>query len=222
MAIIYGTNGDDSLNGTARADDITSYLGNDTINSGAGNDKIYSLGGNSMLFIDAGSGNDIVNVIGGYADIEGGNGRDQIYVFGTGEKFIDGGVGGDWIKGSNNSASINHMDGGAGGDEIEIRGGTNYVDGGQGNDLIIVGGQAANSVNTLIGGAHNDTFYISTYPASSSQILDFAHNHDKISIGGVAYNSLIVAYDQTTDTTMVDYNHTHLVVNGHLVADDFI
>jgi Ca2+-binding RTX toxin-like protein len=69
MALINGTNGNDSLNGTN---------GDDTINGLAGNDSLFGLAGNDIL--DGGTGAD---------RMEGGDGSDTYIVDNIGDQIIE-------------------------------------------------------------------------------------------------------------------------------------
>ena len=62
MAKIYGTNGNDNLNGTGKNDKIYSYGGNDIITPGLGDDLIYSESGGKTLIFHKGDGNDTLLV----------------------------------------------------------------------------------------------------------------------------------------------------------------
>lgn len=98
---IYGTNGNDNLNGTELADiSIFGYAGNDSINGKGGKD-----------IIDAGEGNDIVNGGNDNDTILGRSGKDTLYgdsgndaVFGeAGDDFMWGGEGIDSLFGGANN-----------------------------------------------------------------------------------------------------------------------
>jgi Ca2+-binding RTX toxin-like protein len=75
---ILGTDGDEHINGTSKADEIYAGDGDDHINSGAGAD--YVDGGDGDDKIDAGGGDD--TLVGGAGDdfLNGGGGSDT-YVF---------------------------------------------------------------------------------------------------------------------------------------------
>ncbi|WP_392480426.1 calcium-binding protein [Nostoc sp. C110] len=97
MAAIYGTSGNDNLNGTESADiSIFGYAGNDNINGKGGDD-----------IIDAGEGNDLVSGGNGKDTILGRGGKDTLYgddgndvIFGeAGDDFIWGGAGTDILLG---------------------------------------------------------------------------------------------------------------------------
>lgn len=117
MAIIYGTGGSDTLQGSIGSDTIYGYAegtdpdletGNDTIYGGNGRDTIYGGGGNDTLY--GGNLNDT---------LYGGAGDDHLYGDGDND-ILDGGEGNDtlWIGG--NSTGIDTFRGGAGSDTVRL------------------------------------------------------------------------------------------------------
>lgn len=94
MGVVFGTGGDDSLNGSNNSDLIVSGRGDDTIAAGAGHDLVF-----------AGSGNDVV---------DGGDGWDLIFG-GRGDDEIDGGAGNDLLVGGKGDDTLI---GGAGNDKL--------------------------------------------------------------------------------------------------------
>jgi Ca2+-binding RTX toxin-like protein len=52
MALIYGTSGNDVLDGTIGDDEIYGFEGNDMIRGGSGKDEIYGGTGNDTYFIN--------------------------------------------------------------------------------------------------------------------------------------------------------------------------
>ncbi len=97
LCTITGTNGSDTLTGTAGDDVICGGNGKDTIDGGGGNDII--IGGNGKDDLNGGDGNDT---------LLGGNGKDQ----------LTGGAGLDVLRGGNGPDTLNAQDG-AGGDTVE-------------------------------------------------------------------------------------------------------
>ncbi|MBS3650704.1 M10 family metallopeptidase C-terminal domain-containing protein [Pseudaminobacter sp. 19-2017] len=85
MALIKGTNSNNTLGGTTSADEIYAY---------GGNDKVYGYGGND--WIDGGAGNDI---------LYGGAGNDDL-IGGTGINTLYGGAGADWFRMSARSSAL--------------------------------------------------------------------------------------------------------------------
>ena len=71
---VVGTNGKDSLAGTARADGVLALGGNDTVRAGASQDKVCGGNGNDKLFGEA--GNDKLLGEAGNDFLDGGSGTD--------------------------------------------------------------------------------------------------------------------------------------------------
>jgi hypothetical protein len=86
-ATIVGTEGADTIRGTAHRDVIVARGGDDRIAAGAGNDVVCGGGGNDR--IDAGAGDDAVRGEGGSDRVDGGAGRDRI-VGGAGRDLCAG------------------------------------------------------------------------------------------------------------------------------------
>lgn len=110
------------------------------------------------LIVDAGDGNDIVNVIGDLdVGIKGGNGDDVIYG-GTGDNRVSGGAGNDIIYAG---AGNNAIAGDAGNDRLIGGTGSDTLIGGDGNDYMLgnggddyMWGDAGNDY--MSGGSGND------------------------------------------------------------------
>lgn len=136
--VVFGTAGNDRLNGGAGSQLILGLEGNDRIDGGAGGDCIVGGLGNDNL--EGGAGGDI---------IDGGEGNDK----------IEGGAEGDTIKGGSDNDNIR---GGAGNDNILGEGDNDVIDGDAGADFID-GGDAHDILkggaggDTLIGGSGIDT-----------------------------------------------------------------
>jgi Ca2+-binding RTX toxin-like protein len=133
IRVIVGTNGTESISiglTTVGSDMIFGRNGDDTINSGAGNDLIC--GGNSGGIINAGLGDDTV---------DGGNGNDTLRG-GDGNDLLLGGGGNDTLEGGNNNDTLNGGGGtdtlrGESGDDTMTGGsGPDSFNGGPGNDTV--------------------------------------------------------------------------------------
>ncbi|MBD3663089.1 Hint domain-containing protein [Sulfitobacter aestuariivivens] len=101
MANLFGTSGNDTLNGEGEDDLIDLGAGDDFANGGAGNDTILGGEGNDDLFggegddtVDGGAGDDLITGGAGADSLLGGDGNDQFYGLTVGD-FINGGEGGD-------------------------------------------------------------------------------------------------------------------------------
>ena len=111
---IYGTQGDDHLQGTDFEDWIDGHRGDDRIDGGAGNDSIRGWRGNDILHggaghdhllgdhgndeLHGGAGRDALSGSGGNDLLYGGDGDDSLYG-GHGHDRLDGGAGRDWLFG---------------------------------------------------------------------------------------------------------------------------
>ncbi len=73
--MLFGLNGNDTLNGGAQGDLLCGGNGNDTLNGGAGNDTLDSEAGDDIL--NGGSGNDILRGMSGIDTLTGGLGADR-------------------------------------------------------------------------------------------------------------------------------------------------
>lgn len=98
MAIISGTNSNETLNGTTTDDTIKGFGGRDFLNGLAGNDIIYGGDGNDVLSGD--EGDDYLSGDDGNDVITGGIGVDQLRG-GDGNDTLNGGAGDDKIIGAN-------------------------------------------------------------------------------------------------------------------------
>lgn len=94
--IIVGTNGDNTLDGTAQGDLVFAGAGDDVINSGEGNDLVFAGSGDDT--VNAGDGNDIVLAGWGDDTVNGGEGDDLLFG-GCGDDELNGGAGDDWLIG---------------------------------------------------------------------------------------------------------------------------
>lgn len=143
---IYGTAGNDRINGGAGNTLIIAFEGNNVINGGSGNDCIIAGDGNNT--ISSGAGNDIIVVGNGANTLNGGAGNDTITA-GNGGNKIDGGAGSDTITSGDGNDILK---GGAGNDSMYGNGGNDSIDGGAGNDRLYGGA----GDDTIVGGAGSD------------------------------------------------------------------
>lgn len=178
---VYGGNSTDLIYGGAGNDSLFGDDGNDTIYAGAGSVLIRGNDGDDVIYGDASvdsideiygdDGNDIIHGGAGIATIEGGKGNDTVYGATTGN-HISGGDGNDTIYGS---TAIDYITGGFGNDQLfgiagndELYGdedndliygglGAVLIYGGTGNDAIVTGSSSTSLLNTVFGGAGNDT-----------------------------------------------------------------
>lgn len=135
---IFGTDGNDTIRGTTKADVIFALEGNDRVFGHGGNDCIIGGDGNDELRGE--TGNDFISGDDGADLLIGASGRDTIF----------GGLGGDTVRGE------------AGNDELHGEDGNDVVTGGNGNDTMTGGTgndtmDGENGNDTLHGNADNDT-----------------------------------------------------------------
>jgi uncharacterized repeat protein (TIGR01451 family) len=134
---ILGTDGPDTLTGTAATDVICGAGGDDTItNSGPGD------------ILDGGAGNDTLTVVSDSATAFGGLGNDTLNG-NAGDDALFGGLGDDTLTGN---GGADRLIGGDGRDRLRGGAGNDRLAGGTGNDLVL--GQSGNDV--VDGGLGND------------------------------------------------------------------
>lgn len=127
MANIYGSNGDDTLNGGSSSDSITAYDGDDVLNGNGGNDTLR--GGDGDDTLDGGSGAN---------SIDGGSGNDEI-IGGSGADTFSGGSGQDTINYSDSDSAVN----------VDLS--TNTFSGGDADNDTNAGG-----IDAIVGSDHDD------------------------------------------------------------------
>jgi Ca2+-binding RTX toxin-like protein len=170
MAIITGTNGDDTLNGGSGSDQIFGLGGNDTLNGGGGNDTLD--GGTGADTMSGGTGSDIYIVDdSGDSVIEnsGEGSNDEVrttlaaYTLtanveilrytGAGNFTGTGNAENNYIYGAGGSDTLS---GGDGYDTLTGNGGDDFLYGGAGGDAL-VGGTGA---DYLEGNDGNDVYHV--------------------------------------------------------------
>lgn len=170
MAIIPGTNGNDTLTGGDDADSISGLNGADSLIGNGGNDSIFGGSGNDTL--RGGNGADLLDG-GANTDQLFGDAGDDTLLGGSGNDALDGGADNDTVSfaavtagmtislaagtatgdGTDTLANIENAIGGTAADSITGSTGANRLEGGAGNDTL--DGGAGN--DTLTGGAGTDT-----------------------------------------------------------------
>ncbi|MDD5276899.1 MAG: calcium-binding protein [Methylovulum sp.] len=184
MAILKGTNGDNSITGTAGNDIISPLLGKDVVDGGGGIDLLIinygSIGRNITL-----SGNRFGDGIANWVD------------FNNIERFdITTGSGSDYLRGG----SLNDvLKSGAGDDTLDGAGGKDIINGGAGTDTWIENYSGVSSPvtitlsNTLVNG--NTTAVVKLGAATGSTVLNVealsvqtGSKNDTISVGPYANN----------------------------------
>lgn len=188
-ATIVGTDGNDVIHGTDKADVIWGGPGNDTIYGGLGNDIICGGPGNDL--IHGGRGNDW---------IEGGPGTDR--VFGDlGDDHVSGGPGNrDEVSGG---LGIDTVNGGPGNEDI-VRGDYGYdrMDGGPGKGDIAsfstaVAGKKGSGVwvslpqHRAIGDGHDRLFRFESIEGSAFHDTLIGNKQSNVIIGGPGNDTII-------------------------------
>jgi Ca2+-binding RTX toxin-like protein len=146
--ILFGTDGDDVIEGQDGADTLLGFFGDDEIHGGGGNDSIFGSYGDDV--IDGGEGNDVINAGQGDDLADGGEGNDQFVdnsSLALGNKGFVGGAGDDsfYFFRSSNSGDTLVAVGGDGNDYFQaqntLSSGGFVLDGGGGNDIFDVQGR---------------------------------------------------------------------------------
>lgn len=166
--------GNDTVLGSARADDIWlgdgddrgfGHGGDDRLSGGGGHDSLY--GGDGADILQGQAGNDVMDLGAGHDRGYGGDGHDWIAGY-AGNDFINGDAGNDSLYGWGGRDQLNGglgndvIDGGIDNDLLWGGAGNDALHGGQGNDGVwggpgpdVLRGDEGN--DTLNGGAGNDT-----------------------------------------------------------------
>lgn len=136
-SIIVGTDGPDTLNGTATADSIYGRAGDDKITGGGGDDELD--GGTGSDTLSGGDGTDAVLYSGSTAVEASLDGQQNDGAPGEKDLILPdvedlyGGDGGDKLTGNDGP---NTIDGGAGDDRVSGGAGSDALFGGEGDDVI--------------------------------------------------------------------------------------
>ena len=221
---IYGTEGDDNIEGTAQQEAVFGYGGNDTIYTRQGDDLVYGGDGNDI--IDTCEGNDVIYGEAGDDTINSGAGDDIVYggdgndiiTNSGGNDYIDGGAGDDTIKST--AISSNSTDetlvGGTGNDYFEDKDGgdeTFIFNLGDGNDLIYNRG----GNDTIKFGAGITQDNIKFHGEGYDLFITFSNSEDSIKIKSfISSNSCRIENFEFSDGTIItsDYVMSHLVTDG--------
>lgn len=169
---------------------ITGGSGNDYIQGGSGNDTIIDNYGQNEIY--GGKGNDTI-IAGGLDLAADAPTLKTVDGYNINGNIISGGLGRDYIEGSNNADYIVDEGGGGviygldGDDLISVTSGQNYVDGGRGNDIITAEG----GHNMLFGGRGDDVINVQ---GGSNVIVD---GSGKNTINTADSNSRVYASEQT-------------------------
>lgn len=147
---LFGTRGDDVLDGSEKSNVIIGRKGNDELYGNGGNDRLFGGKGNDQLFggngrdwleggrgndlLDGGAGNDKLFGGKGRDELLGGDGKDSLYG-GRGDDVLDGGAGSDMVfGGKGNDIAIYSLAENASADAC---GKGDFYDGGKGNEDVL-------------------------------------------------------------------------------------
>lgn len=187
---IFGTQGDDILDGGDGDDTLSGGKGDDILYGGEGDDHLIGNAGEDTLYGNA--GNDELR---GHADndtLHGGDGNDQLYgdegddtIFGdAGNDELYGGEGNDELRGN---AGEDKLFGRSGDDSLFAGKGDDILEGGEGSDTL-TGGQgddsfiyvAGDGADTIIDFNAGNTGTISDNDSSNNDFIDLSGFYDDI------------------------------------------
>ena len=147
MATINGTNGGDSLYGSAAADVINGLNGNDTLKGFGGADRLDGGTGIDTVFYGDSSAGVGINLATGRG--VGGSAEGDTLI------SIENVFGSNFNDTLTGTSGANQLHGQDGNDVIKGGGGNDFLDGGNGNDILV---SIIWDASTLDGGAGDDTF----------------------------------------------------------------
>jgi Ca2+-binding RTX toxin-like protein len=192
---LYGSAGNDTLVGDARANHIASGSGNDDVEGGDGDDALY--GGEGADRVDGGEGQDLLDGGSGSDTMAGGDGDDVYHVDGPGDVVEENaGEGTDEVRTAlatfslaglanvenlratsaiahdfRGNAGDNQVTGGGGSDFLRLYdGGKDSAYGGGGNDVILFG-SAMSWTDFVDGGAGLDQLVLQGHYVNGAALL---------------------------------------------------
>lgn len=186
MAVIFGTDSNDSLTGTEQSDGIFGLAGNDNLSGlggndlifgGAGDDNLNGGEGNDLLF--GGDGNDHLVDTSGNNRLYGDDGDDSLQTF-SGNDTLVGGAGNDILDGTfgntRGQPEIDVLTGEAGKDTFSLRDGIvrgfigpSYIGAGNNDYALITDFNKGEDVIEL---ATNELTFLG--PTTSSQKVEYS------------------------------------------------
>ncbi len=227
MTRMAGTDGNDEMPGSAKADFMLGYAGDDVLGGMAGDDELRGAEGNDTLYghagndlLQGGAGDDALLGDAGDDTLIGGEGND-VFDAGSGNDIVCGDDGDDTLYGR---AGNDLLQGGVGDDGLLGGDGDDTLIGGDGNDLFDPG----TGKNVVCGGAGADQFRLDAAGASHTTILDFDPDEDSLYFANMGSDrprisldadGLSVALDQDTTVTFTDWGgETFAYLAHHLIA----
>lgn len=198
-----------NLTGNALNNTITGNANNNIIHGGDGNDYLIGNGGNNKLYGE--NGNDTLTSTDGFDTLDGGAGNDTFMV-NSNTDTIDGGEGTDTVLASedfnftNDMSNVENLTANYTLSEGHTRGliltgntSANIITGGAGNDTLNNGAGAG--IDTLIGGAGNDDYYVNNSDAviDETKSIYYAKKRRMISVDAGGTDSV---YSTATSYTL--------------------
>ena len=193
MAVIFGTQQNDTLTGQDENDTIFGRAGDDLLIGRLGNDRIFGEAGNDNF--DGGDGNDFLD--GGVGDdrLNGGSGDDSLFGS-SGKDSIYGHFGNDTIFGGNDADSLyGELDS----DKIFGGDGNDYIDG------VTYGifGEATgrNEIDILTGGTGEDRFNLRGAAGRSGGVTYYDDGNS--TTAGLNDYALMTDFDKSKDAILL-------------------
>jgi len=220
--ILFGGDGNDTLDGSAGYDSLSGGAGDDTLHGGSGKDWLSGDAGDDVLHggkhddtVFGGEGNDLLEGDGGKDILFGGHGDDTVLggdwddvISGDGgTDYLSGGLGNDNIFGVSivpepDAEALEAMRNGDAGNIflLEADGDADTLDGGEGNDYL-----ALAAGDTAIGGSGKDLFEVFLAPEAESVaiIQDFETETDSLRIAGANSGVFSVAQDEDSGDALI-------------------
>lgn len=216
---IYGTAGNDTVNGStgndvfyggAGADSVTANGGSDSIAGGAGADTIHGGAGGDTIsgnsgddFLYGGTGADSLSGGGGFDNITAGSGDDTV-LGGAARDTLAGGAGADALYGGSGDDSIL---GQAQNDTLYGGAGADTLTGGSGDDVFYGGA----GIDSITGGIGNDTINA----ASGDDLIYGGSGDDRVTLTG-ANNYALYGGEDPGDTDWDILDVSSLAMGGQI------
>ncbi len=218
MATFNGSNGNNTITGTAAADDIYGNGGNDVVSAGDGNDTVFGGTGNDTL--QGEGGDDQLHGDAGADRLFGGAGNDSLFG-GADSDSLDGGAGDDVLDGG---AGNDTLDGGAGFDTANYAASTSGVNVNLTTGLAsgsAVGSDTLTSIENITGSGFADNLTGS----GGNNVIAAGAGNDTVAAGagndtilGGDGNDSIAAGPGSAANTNLDFNWTQVGGNGTNLA----
>ncbi|NOT02310.1 MAG: LEPR-XLL domain-containing protein, partial [Phycisphaerales bacterium] len=183
---IYGDLGIDTVDAGPGNDVVRTYLGSATVHGRQGMDDILIAGtGADVIFVDAGTENDTVNITGGVGNVDvfGREGNETVNINADGRIRVDAGSGNDHVTIVGEGDGEIGVIGGSGIDDIDLGSAGNILAGGGAID-VFGDAEGVDDAN----GANDDIRIFATGPV----MVDAGEGGDKVDIRGPADDVLVL------------------------------